>query len=277
MFISGLLQHGCQKYPVNQNENNPIEPEMIYINNDLSFTNGQRWDSTIYEIVDSLPIVTLNPYYIGKYELTNSEYFQFVKDGGYSDSAFWSVEGWKTINDSNWTKPKYWGNSQEPWESDPFSSKCNTPVHGISFYEAEAYCAWLSAKTGKNYHIPSSLQWVRAAKGPYPGTKYTWGNEFDEANAYYPYFTNTHLMPVTSYPNGKSHDECYHMIGNAYEICIFIPFSDEYENFPCIFSSGLFSAASSTDDWIKAMTTTSAEGIEKDTRRYAVGVRICID
>lgn len=267
--------NSCENAQIPNDKNNYIEPEMILIDKDLTFTNGPSWDSTIYGIVDSLPVITLEPYYISKYELTNEEYYLFVKDGGYRDSFFWSQTGWKTNNDSDWTKPKYWGEGENPWEEDPFSKKKNTPVHAISFYEAEAYCSWLSVKTGKNYYIPYSTQWVRAAKGPDPGTKYTWGNEFNEANAHYPIFTYSDLVPVSSNPNGKSHEGCYNMIGNVYEICFRIP--DEWGDFSLIYSSGLMSAASSQIQLKKAMTTISSEGIDKDKRRYAVGVRICID
>lgn len=260
-------------YLLDPGNNNKFEPEMIYIDEDLTFTNGPSWDSTIYDIVDSLPIVTLDPYYISKYELTNLEYFQFVKEGGYSDSSFWSDEGWKTINDSGWTAPKYWGNGDKPWENDPFSSRPTTPVHAISYYEAEAYCQWQSVKTGMNYYVPYRLQWVRAAKGPDPGTKYTWGNDFDESKAYYTFF-DLHLVDVTSYPEGKSHDGCYHMIGNVYEICYRIP--DEWVDFALIYSfwNGTCSVLKCMKE---TMTTTSGESICKHTRRNAVGLRICRD
>lgn len=253
-----------------------IEPELILIDKDLTFINGPSWDPTFYEMVDSLPFITLNPYSIGKYELTNNEYLQFVKEGGYVDSAYWSETGWKTINDSNWTGPMYWDKGDPPWTNDPYSNQSDTPVHGISFYEAEAYCAWLSAKTGKNYQIPLSTQWIRAAKGPDPGTKYTWGNEFNEANAYYtcPISKNFRLVSVSSYQNGKSHDGCYHMIGNAYEICFRIP--DEWGDFALIYS--FHNLECSEPNCMKAtMTTTGCGFIERHTRRNAVGLRICRD
>jgi len=272
LFLMSL--YACNYLSNPDNNNNLIEPEMIFINEDLTFTDGPSWDSTIYEIVDSLPIVTLDPYYIGKYELTNLEYFQFVKDGGYSDSSFWSYEGWKTINDSGWAVPKYWGNGERPWESDPYSSMPNTPVHAISYYEAQAYCKWLSLKTGKEYCLPLSTQWIRAAKGPDPGTKYTWGNDFNESKAYYPFSNDINLTDVTSYSDGKSHDGCYHMIGNVYEICYRIP--DEWGDFPLIYS--LWNYACSGPVCMKeSMTTTSAWPIDKHTRRYIVGFRISRD
>jgi formylglycine-generating enzyme required for sulfatase activity len=39
------------------------------------------------------------------------------------------------------------------------------PVVGVSWYEARAYCAWLSARAGRTYSLPSEHQWEAAARG----------------------------------------------------------------------------------------------------------------
>lgn len=263
--------YACQKDPTGPDEND-TEPEMVLIDKDLTYTSGPSWNPTIY---DSLPKITLTPYYISIYELTNLQYYQFVEGSGYLDSTYWSESGWTTRNDSNWTGPLYWDDSDPPWANDPYSNQKNTPVHGISFYEAEAYCAWLSDKTGLNYHIPSSNQWIRAAKGPDPGTRYPWGNDFNEANAHYPLF-DIPLMPVTEYPCGKSEDGCYNMIGNAYEICVRIPVSDEYKDYALIYSYYSFQC-SDPICMKESMTTNSSLLRENKIRKYAVGARICRD
>ncbi len=38
--------------------------------------------------------VTLNPYYIGKYEVTNDDYKKFMDDGGYTNPDYWVAEEW---------------------------------------------------------------------------------------------------------------------------------------------------------------------------------------
>ena len=39
----------------------------------------------------------------------------------------------------------------------------NLPVRNISWYAADAYCRWLSEKTGTAYRMPSEAEWYQAA------------------------------------------------------------------------------------------------------------------
>ena len=202
-------------------------PETILINRHLTVLLGPSWDP---EYRDQLKAVTLEPYRIAKYELTNIEYYQFVKEGGYDNASWWSDAGWNTKIDSGWTGPMYWGASEPPWLDDPYSHFENTPVHGINFYEAEAYCAWLSANTGLKYTVANSPQWQRAAKGPDPGYKYPWGNEFVDEYMNFIVFNLPELMPVNSITEGQSQDGCFHMVGNIYEYVL--PIIDVTEIMP---------------------------------------------
>ena len=52
------------------------------------------------------------------------------------------------------------------------------PVFGISYKDAEAYAAWLSARTGRSYRLPSEFEWEKAARGA-DGRFFPWGNRFD--------------------------------------------------------------------------------------------------
>lgn len=249
-----------------------IEPKLISINRDLTFSYGPDWDSTYVPsetpYLPPIPILTLEPYKIGKFELSNEEYEKFVIDGGYEDSSYWSEDGWDYKKTENWILPLYW-DEESHWQADTFSNFKDMPVHGISYYEAEAYCNWLSKKTNKNYHVPTSQQWVRAAKGPDPGTKYTYGNEYNESYAHYVLLERATFTFVSDYPEGKSYDGCYQMIGNVYEITY-----NPEEIYISTYSQP--SGACSGPSCMKiTMITLSCNTMNKSIRKFGVGFRIC--
>jgi formylglycine-generating enzyme required for sulfatase activity len=68
------------------------------------------------------------------------------------------------------------------WWSDPAYNNPSQPVVGVTWFEAVAYCAWLSAVTGRVYRPPSEAEWEAAARGP-RGHVYAWGNAWDAARA----------------------------------------------------------------------------------------------
>lgn len=58
------------------------------------------------------------------------------------------------------------------------------PVLGVNWDSAAAYCAWLSAKTGKRDRLPTEAQWEKAARGT-DQRRFPWGNTIDRSYANY--------------------------------------------------------------------------------------------
>jgi formylglycine-generating enzyme required for sulfatase activity len=55
-------------------------------------------------------------------------------------------------------------------------------VVGVCWYEALAYCAWLSAQTNQTWRLPTEVEWEAAARlGTSKGAEYPWGHRFDAA------------------------------------------------------------------------------------------------
>jgi len=220
VLLLALFINSCEN-PIEPQQPKGYIPELVLINKNLTFTMG---------CVDSLGFIcvhrdvvppfkaVLSPYYIGKYEVRNDEYKYFVADSGYCDSTLWSKDGWKYIKSENRTRPVDWIESDEPWANCSLSNTPDRPINNITWYEAEAYCNWLSRKIGENYSLPTEAQWERAARGPDPGRIFTYGNEHD-ASKYNNMMYSRKLYPVGSFKGDKSYDGCYDMAGNLLEFC----------------------------------------------------------
>lgn len=61
------------------------------------------------------------------------------------------------------------------WAEERFSRE-NQPAAGVTWFQAEAYCRWLSERTGKPYALPSEAQREKAARGGLEGKLYPWGD-----------------------------------------------------------------------------------------------------
>lgn len=74
-------------------------------------------------------------------------------------------------------KPLHWG--------DPTFSHPEQPVVAPSWFDAVAYCEWLSRSTGRGYRLPTEAEWERAARGGLEQKAYPWGDEPPESLSNY--------------------------------------------------------------------------------------------
>ena len=152
---------------------------------------------------DERPVhtVTVDSFYLDVYEVTNTQYKQFIEETGHTDPAFWD---------------------------DPDLNAPNHPVVGVSWYDAAAYCEW----AGKR--LPTEAEWEKAARGGLVGKRHPWCDESPEAfkcnfaDKQAPNWANwahrnlddgyQFTAPVGTYPpNGFGlHD----MAGNVWEWCM---------------------------------------------------------
>jgi formylglycine-generating enzyme len=65
-------------------------------------------------------------------------------------------------------KPLYWDN--------PAFDNPEQPVVAVSWFDAVAYCDWLSRATGRRYRLPTEAEWERAASGGEDGRLFPWGD-----------------------------------------------------------------------------------------------------
>jgi formylglycine-generating enzyme len=107
------------------------------------------------------------------------------------------------------TPPSYW--------DDPNFSRPEQPVVAVSWFDAMAYCAWLSANTGSHYRLPTEAEWERAARGSAEGMLFPWGNDPPESRPAYHNRWKTGPEPVgQSQPNAFG---LFEMCENVHEWC----------------------------------------------------------
>jgi len=177
-------------------------------------------------------------YFIGKYPVTNIQFARFVKEDGYQNREYWSAEGWEWRSgkyDSrtleavarDWLehRPAVKRNAPYYWHNIELSNPI-VPVVGVSWFEAEAYCNWLSKKIvatpeGYTIRLPKDDEWERASRGE-DGREYPWGDGFDKsaANTWDSDATGSGLggtTAVCAFLQGVSPTGVWDMSGNAWE------------------------------------------------------------
>jgi ergothioneine biosynthesis protein EgtB len=93
--------------------------------------------------------------------VTNGEHIEFIEDGGYTRPEFWLSLGWMTVNEQRWQAPLYWVKRDGAWWHFTLSGfrpvDESEPVTHVSYFEADAYANWASAR------LPTEFEWERAA------------------------------------------------------------------------------------------------------------------
>ena len=105
--------------------------------------------------------VLVHEYRIGSREMTNGEFLEFIRDGGYSKVDLWLSDGWAAVNARSWNRPLYWNEdcTAEFTLGGERDLDMNAPVTHVSYYEADAFARWAGAR------LPTEQEWELAAAG----------------------------------------------------------------------------------------------------------------
>jgi len=152
---------------------------------------------------------SLPSFRIARYPITNIQYQTFIDAGGYRDQRWWQDLERPEPEESRWPQ-------------------ANRPRTNVNWYEAVAFCRWLSAQLGDELRLPSEEQWERAARGR-EGWQYPWGKTYESGRANidetwsYDRVGEWNLQQTTAvgvYPHGASSEGVLDLSGNVWEWCL---------------------------------------------------------
>jgi ergothioneine biosynthesis protein EgtB len=165
--------------------------------------------------------VFLQDFALDKALVSNGDFLEFIKDGGYQNFRWWFSEGWETVNREYWRAPLYWELHDGEWMIRDFSglhtaaSREDEPVSHVSYFEASAFAKW----AGKR--LPTEGEWEKAAcydaqrkvKNAFP-----WGDadpDSGKTNLFENGFWS--VAPIGAFPGGANTRGCQQMIGDVWE------------------------------------------------------------
>lgn len=159
---------------------------------------------------------------ISKYPITNQQFDAFYRAGGYTKKEFWSHLGWSWKQSNDIEKPYN--------DMDYKFLLGNHPRVGITWFEAYAFCKWLTKELLQPVRLPTEAEWEKAAKGVERQNLFPWGDDVERV----PLVSNMEEMgigftnSVGIFPEGRSDFGCLDMSGNILEWCSTV-WSEDYK------------------------------------------------
>lgn len=134
----------------------------------IGFSEGMRWighDGDGFAFDNEAPRhrVFVDGFELADRPVTNGEYLEFMRSGGYRRPEFWLSAGWQQVRSCGWNAPLYWTEiEREPYQftlSGLQPVDISAPVCHVSYFEADAFARWAGAR------LPTEAEWEIAAAG----------------------------------------------------------------------------------------------------------------
>jgi ergothioneine biosynthesis protein EgtB len=125
------------------------------------YTVGHPGDGFAYDNECPAHTVWLEAFELRDTLVTNGEFLEFLRDGGYRRPELWLSDGWDTVQGQGWEAPLYWSRAGESWNVFTLSGlrplDVDAPACHVSFFEADAFARW------KGLRLPTEEEWEVAA------------------------------------------------------------------------------------------------------------------
>ncbi|HWF13188.1 MAG TPA: SUMF1/EgtB/PvdO family nonheme iron enzyme [Candidatus Acidoferrales bacterium] len=169
------------------------------------------WDNEFEENRVQVPA-----FRIDAFNVTNRDFLQFLRDGGYERRDLWTDAGWSWISSQGHRAPAFWLPKGDTWGYRAMFAEIPLPLDWpvyVSHDEASAYARWV----GKE--LPSEAEWHRAALDTPEGTEraYPWGSDAPSTQHGNFDFQRWDPVSVGSYPAGNSAFGVADLVGNGWE------------------------------------------------------------
>jgi gamma-glutamyl hercynylcysteine S-oxide synthase len=176
------------------------------------------WDNEFEASVVDVP-----EFRIGVFPVTNAQFLEFVRAGGYADRSLWDAENWDWKESRGLRHPFFWEADAGRWFYRGMFERIPLPLDWpvyASHAEASAYARW----AGKA--LPTEAQWHRAAYGTPAGVErlYPWGDAPPDATRgkremVFGNFDGARWEPesVAAHPAGASAFGVQDLLGNGWE------------------------------------------------------------
>ena len=141
-------------------------------------------------------------YQLARYPITYDQFQCFIDAPDVNEAAWWKG---MPQNSNQWREQYF-----------PYA---NHPRETVSWYQAVAFCRWLSDKLGLEIRLPHEEEWEVAARYP-DGRSYPWGSEWDSNKANTDESGINQTTAVGLYPQGQNPElGLYDLSGNVWEWC----------------------------------------------------------
>jgi formylglycine-generating enzyme required for sulfatase activity len=135
--------------------------------------------------------VEVKDFWLDKTEVTNAEYYEFIKAKNYNPIP------------SNWENGK------------PLTSDLALPVRYVNLDDINAFIQWRSERDKLKYRLPTEEEWEYAARNGTDGNLYPWGDNWEEEKAV---VRRDYVFSATgSKPEGANKWGVMDLVGNVWE------------------------------------------------------------